>query len=83
MQIGGDVNRAFQGASGLGAEDIQTVLTSVAIVTVLVFSGWYLTRAFARGWHKGDFPHVLTGTILVLLLIFLVFWIAGRDWSPG
>ena len=80
MAIGTDVNRAFENASGLGAEDIQTVMASVAIVAVLVFSAWYLVKAFARGWKKGDFPHVLTGTILVLLLIFFVFWIAGQDW---
>ncbi|MYB34481.1 MAG: hypothetical protein F4X92_05060 [Gammaproteobacteria bacterium] len=80
MAIGTDVGSAFGAGSGLDAADIQIVVAGLATAGVLLFSAWYLMKVFARGWRKGDLPHVLTGTMLVLLLMFFVFWIAGQDW---
>jgi len=80
MAIGTDVGSAFGTGSGLAAADIQVAVTGLATAGVLLFSGWCLIKAFTRGWRKGDLPHVLTGTLLVLVLMFFVFWIAGQDW---
>jgi len=81
MAIGTDVGSAFGAGSGLDAADFQMAVTGLATTGVLLFSAWYLIRVFTRGWRKGDLPHVLTGTLLVLVLMFFVFWMAGQDWQ--
>lgn len=78
MTIGTDVGSAFQAGSNIGAGDLRAVITTLAVTAVLMFSAWHLIRAFTRGWRKADLPHVLTGIVLILTLVFFVFWVAGR-----
>lgn len=80
MAIGTDVGSAFGAGSGLEATDLRMVMAGLATAGVLLFSAWYMVKVLVRGWKKGDLPHVLTGTMLVLMLMFFVFWIAGQDW---
>lgn len=80
MAIGTDVGSAFGAGSGLDAADIHMVMAGLATAGVLLFAAWYLLKVFVRGWRKGDLPHAVTGFLLVLMLVFFVFWIAGQDW---
>lgn len=80
MTIGTDVSSAFQAGSGLAAPEIRVAVASLAVVAVLLFAAWYLIKVFARGWKKADLPHVMTGVVLVLVLIFFVMWFAAQDW---
>ena len=83
MAIGTDVGSAFQAGSSISAQDLRAVITTLAIAAVLLFAAWHMVKVFTRGWRKADLPHILTGVVLILVLVFFVFWVAGRFGTTG
>ena len=79
--IGTDVSTAFEAGSGLATADVRLVIATLAVVSILLFSSWYLIRIFTRGFKQADFPHAMTGTVLIMVLVFFVLWLTAQDWS--
>ncbi len=83
MALGDDVITTntvsyFNEASGMTASSITSMIAGTTLFLVIVWAAWYVGRVYYTGFAKADSKFIITGTLLAIVMVFVVTWVVSE-----